>query len=104
MLLIYLILIRPIIKSMKSEVQQHYKTVEQLEYEQLTMLEQEPVEPPLPIDDAITALRQEVQQNQVPTAFIIKNWIRKVDGVVKILHLLRCCKISIITTYASTPK
>jgi hypothetical protein len=28
----------------------------------------------------------------------------KNDGVVKILHLRRCCKISIITTYFSTPK
>jgi hypothetical protein len=25
-------------------------------------------------------------------------------GVVKTLHLRRCCKISIITTYSSTPK
>jgi flagellar M-ring protein FliF len=76
-LLIYLLLVRPIIKSMKSEVQQHYKTVDQLEREQRKMLETEPVEPPLPIDDAITALRREVHQNQVPTAFIIKNWIQE---------------------------
>jgi flagellar M-ring protein FliF len=75
--LIYFLLVRPVIKSMKSEVQQHYKTVEQLEYEQRKMLEAEPVEPPLPIDDAITALRREVHQNQVPTAFIIKNWIQE---------------------------
>jgi flagellar M-ring protein FliF len=77
LLLIYLLLVRPIIKNMKSEVQQHYKTVEQLENEQRLLLEEEPVEPPLPIDDAITALRREVQQNQAPTAFIIKNWIQE---------------------------
>jgi flagellar M-ring protein FliF len=77
LLLIYLLLIRPIIKTMKNDVQQHYKTVEQLESEQRKMLEAEPVEPPLPIDDAITALRKEVQKNQVPTAFIIKNWIQE---------------------------
>jgi flagellar M-ring protein FliF len=77
LLLIYLLLIRPIIKTMKNDVQQHYKTVEQLEFEQRKMLEAEPVEPPLPIDDAITALRKEVQKNQVPTAFIIKNWIQE---------------------------
>jgi flagellar M-ring protein FliF len=76
-LLIYFLLVRPVIKSMKSEVQQHYKTVEQLEYEQRKMLNEEPIEPPLPIDDAITALRREVHQNQVPTAFIIKNWIQE---------------------------
>jgi hypothetical protein len=62
---------------MKNDVKRHYKTVEQLEYEQRLLLEQEPIEPPLPIDDAITALRREVQQNQVPTAFILKNWIQE---------------------------
>jgi hypothetical protein len=62
---------------MKNDVQQHYKTVEQLELEQRRLLEVEPVEPPLPIDDAITALRREVHHNQVPTAFILKNWIQE---------------------------
>lgn len=77
MLLIYLLLVRPVIKSMKSEVKQHYKTVEQLEQEQHLLLDNEPVEPPLPIDDTINALRKEVGQNHVPTAFIIKNWIQE---------------------------
>lgn len=77
MLLTYFLLVRPVIKNMKNEVQQHYKTVEQLEHEQRLMLEEEPVEPPLPIDEAITALRKEVKQNQAPTAFIIKNWIQE---------------------------
>jgi len=69
--------VRPVIKTMKSDVQQHYKTVEQLEREQRMLLEQEPVEPPLPIDDAIVALRRQVSQNQVPTAYILKNWIQE---------------------------
>ena len=77
MVLVYFLLMRPIIKNMKSEVQQHNKTVAQLEREQRRLLAQEPVEPPLPVDDAITALRREVQQNQVPTAFILKNWIQE---------------------------
>jgi len=76
-LLTYILLVRPVIKSMKNEVQQHYKTVEQLEHEQRLMLDEEPVEPPLPIDEAITALRKEVRHNQAPTAFIIKNWIQE---------------------------
>lgn len=75
--LIYFLLVRPILKTMKGEVQKHYKTVEQLEREQQLVIDEEPVEPPLPIDDAITALRREVKQNQVPTAFIIKNWIQE---------------------------
>ncbi len=77
MLATYFFLIRPVIKNMKNEVKQHYKTVEQLEYEQRLMLDEAPVEPPLPIDEAITALRKEVRQNQAPTAFIIKNWIQE---------------------------
>ena len=72
-----MLLVRPVIKSMQSEVKQHYKTVKQLENEQRLMLEEEPYEPPLPVDDAITALRKEVHHNQVPTAFIIKNWIQE---------------------------
>lgn len=77
LLLIYFFLIRPVIKTMKGEVQQHYKTVQQLEQEQLKQLPEEPVEPPLPVDEAILALRREIQHNQIPTAFIIKNWIQE---------------------------
>ena len=81
MLLLYFLLVRPVIKTMKGEVKEHYKTVEQLEHEQREkqrQLEmQEPEEPILPVDDAITALRREVLTNQVPTAFIVKNWIQE---------------------------
>lgn len=77
MLLIYFLMVRPIVKNMKSEVKQHNKTVAQLEREQRLLLDTEPVEPPLPVDDAITTLRREIQHNQVPTAFILKNWIQE---------------------------
>lgn len=78
MLLLYFLLIRPVIKTMKGDVQQYYKTVEELEQEQPVSLPEETEEVELPpVDDAITALRREVQQNQVPTAFIIKNWIQE---------------------------
>jgi flagellar M-ring protein FliF len=76
-LLLYFLLVRPMIKTMKGEVKEHYKTVQQLENEQQLQLPQIPEEPPLPVDDAITALRREVQQNQIPTAFILKNWIQE---------------------------
>ncbi|MFH0781288.1 MAG: flagellar basal-body MS-ring/collar protein FliF [Pseudomonadota bacterium] len=81
-LLVYFFLVRPVIKTMKGEVKEHYKTVQQLELEQKQEQEQkqieiEPEEPPLPVDEAITALRREVFQNQVPTAFILKNWIQE---------------------------
>lgn len=77
LLLVYFFLIRPVIKTMKGEVKQHYKTVEQLEQEQRAQIPEEPVEPPLPVDEAIAALRREVKQNQMPTAYIIKNWIQE---------------------------
>ncbi len=77
-LLIYFMLLRPVIKTMRGEVKQHYKTVKQLEQEQLEQSEpEEPEDPPLPVDDAITALRRDVMKNQVPTAFILKNWIQE---------------------------
>ena len=77
--LLYFLLIRPVVKTMKGEVKEHYKTVDQLEQEQ-KLLQQEQVEPelpPEPIDDTITELRREVNHNQAPTAFIIKNWIQE---------------------------
>ena len=82
LLLLYFLLIRPMVKTMKGEVKEHYKTVEQLEQEQQEQqrqlaMQEPPEEPPLPVDDAITALRREVLTNQVPTAFIIKNWIQE---------------------------
>ncbi|MCP3891436.1 MAG: flagellar M-ring protein FliF [Desulfobulbaceae bacterium] len=79
-LMTYFFLVRPVIKTMKGEVKQHYKTVEQLEQEQqqkLAATEEEEEEPPPPVDDAITLLRREVMANHVPTAFIIKNWIQE---------------------------
>ena len=75
-LFIYLLLVRPIVKTMKGEVKKHYKTVEQLEQEQ-NIIEEEIEPPPPPVDDAITMLRREVLHNHVPTSFIVKNWIQE---------------------------
>jgi flagellar M-ring protein FliF len=78
-LLLYFILIRPVIKTMRGEITEHYKTVEQLEKEQepegavdAALLEPEPT-----IDDEIVRIRKDIMQNQVPTAYIIKNWIQE---------------------------
>ena len=73
--LIYFLLLRPVIKTMKGEVQKHNKTVRQLELEQIKIEDKLP--PPPPVDDAITTLRREVEQNHIPTAFIVKNWIQE---------------------------
>ncbi len=84
-LLFYFLLVRPIIKTMKTEVTNHNKTVTELEQAVLdvkqakeqTEQEQEPVEVEEYVPDAVIALRHEIMQNQVPTAYIIKNWINE---------------------------
>ncbi|MFH2123578.1 MAG: flagellar basal-body MS-ring/collar protein FliF [Pseudomonadota bacterium] len=77
-LLTYFLLLRPLIKTMKGEVTQHNKTVADLEREQATPppVEEEPLPEILP-DEMILHLRKEIARNQVPTAYIIKNWIQE---------------------------
>jgi flagellar M-ring protein FliF len=77
-LLVYLLLIRPVVKTMKGEITQHNKTVADLERERATptLIIEEP-EPEIPPDEMILRLRKEVSRNQVPTAYIIKNWIQE---------------------------
>ena len=80
-LLIYFMLIRPIIRTMRGEVQQHYKTVNEMEREErasaLGDSDEDENLPPPAIDDEIVRIRKDVHQNQVPTAYIIKNWIQE---------------------------
>lgn len=77
--LLYFLLIRPVIKTMRGEVTEHYKTVEELEKEQAAAeaAKREPQEPPPTIDDEIVKIRREVMRNEVPAAYIIKNWIQE---------------------------
>jgi len=74
---IYLLLIRPMVKTMKGETKKHFKTVKQLEQEQQENGGIEEELPPPPVDEAITMLKKEVMHNQVPAAFIVKNWIQE---------------------------
>ena len=84
-LLCYFLLVRPIIKTMKTEVTDHNKTVSELEQAALqTEREQEMAALKAQYEaaeevvlDEVVALRQEVMQNHVPTAYIIKNWINE---------------------------
>ncbi len=84
-LLCYLFLIRPIIKTMKSEVTEHNKTVGELETaareikEAKELAAEEAREKELEeiIPDTVITLRNEVMRNHVPTAYIIKNWINE---------------------------
>ncbi len=81
-LLFYLFLIRPIVKTMRGDLVEHYKTVEELERERVELLreqkEAELAEKPIPEEDFIIALRRDVLKNPVPTAYIIKNWTQEV--------------------------
>ncbi len=79
-LLFYFLLIRPIIKTMKGEVTEHYKTVDELEREreQQYKAEQEELSRSMIHDeDQVVKLRKDVMRNPVPTAYIIKNWIQE---------------------------
>lgn len=79
-LLFYFLLIRPIIKTMKGEVVEHYKTVEEMERERIELIraqQEEEEEKPLEGEDAVIALRKKVIRNPVPTAYIVKNWIQE---------------------------
>ncbi len=81
-LLVYFFLLRPIIKTVKGEVKEHYKTVEQLEREQSARKEAqekeaEEEETPEIEEDIIVTMRREILKNPIPSAYIIKNWLNE---------------------------
>lgn len=80
-LFIYLLFVRPMIGTMRGEVK-HYRTVAELEEEQMRRiegeegLEEEP--PPLSDPDAeVARIRDEVLKDQRAAAYIVKNWIQE---------------------------
>ncbi len=75
-LLLYFVLIRPVIKTMKGEVTQHNKTVADMEREHAAVA-MEDAEPELPPDEMILNMRKDIARNQFPTAYIIKSWIQE---------------------------
>ncbi len=80
-LLLYLLLVRPIIKTMKGEVRQHYKTVEALEQEQYAAEQaletQEHKREEKVVEDPVASIRRNVMENPAPTAHIIKKWLQE---------------------------
>ena len=79
-LLLYFFLLRPIIKTMKGEVKEHYKTVEQLQQEELAAqkAEEEAKEETVEfVEDSIIAMRKEILKNPASSTYIIKNWINE---------------------------
>ncbi|OQX20567.1 MAG: flagellar M-ring protein FliF [Desulfobulbaceae bacterium A2] len=73
-LLAYFLLIRPMVKTMREEVTQHYKTVEELEAEQAAAATAAGGEV---VTDPVTLVREQAMLNPVPTAYVIKNWINE---------------------------
>jgi flagellar M-ring protein FliF len=84
-LLFYILLIRPIIKTMKGGVSKHEETMHELEKtalkakrdKEIAALKAQYESPEEIIPDGIMNLRHEVMHNHVPTAYIIKNWINE---------------------------
>jgi len=80
-LLLYFLLIRPIIKTMKGDVKEHYKTVEMLEMEQREAekaidMERRSSQEQI-TEDPVAALRREIIEDPTPTAHILKNWLQE---------------------------
>ena len=75
--LLYLLLVRPLIKTLKGEgkMTEHYKTVQQLESE---LIGQEQVKiGPGSLDESVLALRQEIMQSRTGPAQVIKTWLKE---------------------------
>ncbi len=78
-LLVYLLMIKPLVTTMKEEVTEHYKTVEELEAEQNGDSDQsaETFEETEARKDPIIRLREEAMKNPVPIAHIVKSWVNE---------------------------
>ncbi|WP_028585474.1 flagellar basal-body MS-ring/collar protein FliF [Desulfogranum mediterraneum] len=78
-LLVYFLMVRPVIKILRGETTQHFKTVEELEAEEAekskVAVEQEREE--LMLKDPIMRIRKNVDANPVFSAHILKSWIKE---------------------------
>lgn len=77
-ILLYFLLIRPVIKTMRTEVTEHYKTVEELEKERMGQAEEQDKDLQfLSLDEKLAHLRRSVLTSPTQTSFIIKNWLNE---------------------------
>ncbi len=77
-LLIYFLMIRPLIKTVREDVTQHYKTVQELEKEQSEAVQaEEKKELEALMRDPVLRIREAIQTNPVFAAHILKNWIHE---------------------------
>lgn len=78
--LVYFLLLRPVIKTMREESKEHAKMVEEMQRKQLQNKEEKEknfLSPPLPVDEILQQMRKEIMVDQMPTAFILRNWIQE---------------------------
>lgn len=77
-LLIYFLMIKPLIKVLRTDVTQHYKTVQELEEEQVKKKQAaEQAEFEALMRDPLLRIREAIQTNPVFAAHILKNWIHE---------------------------
>lgn len=75
-LLVYFLMIRPVIKTLREDVTQHYKTVQQLQQEQNKAEQaEEKKELDALMRDPLMRVRDAIGTNPVFAAHILKNWI-----------------------------
>jgi flagellar M-ring protein FliF len=74
--LVYFLMIRPLIKTLRTDVTQHYKTVKELEKEQSKAAQAEQqAELEALMRDPVLRVREAIQSNPIFAAHILKNWI-----------------------------
>lgn len=77
-LLIYFLMIKPLIKTLREDVNQHFKTVEELEKEQVRAVQaEEEAELEALMRDPALRVREAVKTNPIFAAHILKNWIHQ---------------------------
>ncbi len=75
LILLYFFLLRPLIKTLRGEVQEHHKSVEELEAAQSQ--EQAGIAAAPTDDQPIEKLRQEITQSRVSPAQVVKAWLKE---------------------------
>ncbi len=77
-LLIYFLMIKPLIKTLRTDVTQHYKTVQELEKEQARKAQAaQQAELEALMHDPVLRIREAIQTNPVFAAHILKNWLHE---------------------------
>lgn len=78
-LMIYFLMIRPVIKTLRGEVTEHYKTVDEMQAEEDRESREaaEKAMEEIIMKDPVMRVRKSVADNPVFTAHILKNWIQE---------------------------